>query len=151
MPLTLQETETKLVDAVTLRVSQQFPTLVPDLQIAAEDGIITASGSLSTHTERSRITQVIRNTPGVRAVVDRLDMPSAGLAADWMLAKNVAAELAESRHLDNGNIQVTVRGGIVVLDGTVRWNCSRISAGACIADLPGLKGVCNRLKLERES
>src|SRR3954447_5453002 len=68
--------------------------------------------------------------------------------SDHTLVNDALAVLTASGHMREGRIQVTVRGGIIVLDGTVRWHSVRMDAGACIEDLPGLQGVCNRLNLE---
>src|SRR4051812_41234360 len=118
---------------------------MPALHIDAEQGILTISGRVPNRSERCSITEMLRMIPGVRALVDHIDFGSARLFSDHRLAKDVVAALTANGHMGEGRIQVTVRGGIVVLDGTVRLHCMRMAAGACIGDLPGLQGVCNRL------
>ena len=148
MQPTLRNSDAELLSAATSKLSQSYSALMPGLHIDAEQGIVTISGRVSNRSERSSITQMLRTIPGVQAVVDHIDFGSAAFLSDHRLVKDALAVLTASGHMRDGRIQVTVRGGIVVLDGTVRWHSMRMAAGACIEDLPGLQGVCNRLNLE---
>jgi hypothetical protein len=147
MQPTLRHSDAELLSTATNRLSQSYSALMPGLHIDAEQGIVTISGRVSNRSERCSITQMLRTIPGVQAVVDHIDFGSAAFLSDHRLAKDALAALTASGHMREGQVQVTVRGGIVVLDGTVRWHSMRMAAGACIEDLPGLQGVCNRLNL----
>ena len=148
MQATLRNSDAELLSAATRRLSQSYSALMPALHIDAEQGIVTISGRVSNRSERCSITEMLRMIPGVQAVVDHIDFGSAGLFSDHRLAKDVVAALTANGHMGQGRIQVTVQAGIVLLDGTMRWQSMRMAAGACIEDLPGLQGVCNRLNLE---
>ena len=42
-------------------------------------------------------------------------------------------------------ITVTVRSGLVTLDGTVEWTFQKTAAGSAVMCLKGVKGVSNRI------
>lgn len=76
-------TDEQLVSAVRAALSQD-PTLrsvAPEIQVTANNGMITLNGSVPNPELRSSLLSLVRNTPGVTGVTDQLFMPSTAPAA----------------------------------------------------------------------
>ena len=151
MPSVLIDSDQKLIGDLTDQLAHCFRSLLPELHVCAEGGILTISGSVTCPSDHYAILAAARSVPGVQAVVDHLDLEPALLETDGILAKNAVDALTRQGYSPEGRILITVRGGMVILDGAVSWHCQRMAAGACVRSLPGVLGVCNRLELQAKS
>jgi hypothetical protein len=86
---------------------------------------------------------------GERGGSDRGDRPERFISNDDRLRQRVRARLARDRDLSAGGIDVSVRDGEVMLEGTVMTARARREAGE-LATLSGARYVVNRLHIRGE-
>lgn len=75
-------------------------------------------------------------------------LPHAGPARDAELLEACTCALARSEDVPATDVRVSVRDGVVTLDGVVRWVAERQSAEAAVRFLRGCRAVRNRLVVE---
>jgi osmotically-inducible protein OsmY len=71
-------------------------------------------------------------------------------ALDLVLAAKVRAVLSLSKRLDGAKINVGVEDGVVVLHGTVRNRRQEEVARDIAEDVPGIREVTSKLKMQSE-
>jgi osmotically-inducible protein OsmY len=69
-------------------------------------------------------------------------------ALDTEMAKAVVGALQRDTLVPDDQIAVTVNGGLVTLQGHVRWEYQRAAAVKAVHDIPGVSGVINGIVLE---
>jgi osmotically-inducible protein OsmY len=70
-------------------------------------------------------------------------------AADAELAKQVVHELSDLETFDPGAIEVSVREGIVTIEGTVASSAESILAGNTARSVDGVRAVTNHLEVSQ--
>ena len=74
---------------------------------------------------------------------DRITPPS-----NDHLQENVEARLKEDPHINDSEITVEVKEGVVILSGTVINDATRVRAETVVEDVPGVFEVHNHIVLE---
>jgi osmotically-inducible protein OsmY len=67
---------------------------------------------------------------------------------DEEIANEVLSALKWNWSVPNENVQVKVEDGWITLEGNVEWNYQREAAKNCVANLIGVKGVSNNIKVK---
>jgi BON domain len=140
----------KVLDTASDQLDPFSSSLPKGSRMSTEEGIITLTGFLADPQDRLTATEVARSVPGVRVIVDHINLDSALLLTDRAVAQNIVHALTMHGYFPDGNIAATVRDGMVLLDGSVPWNCQRRAVGACVRGIAGVQGICNRLELPSE-
>lgn len=118
--------------------------------IAAKDGIVTLTGTVSSYMEKQNAEQDAKSITGVKAVADELtiDLPGPHTRNDVDIAECALAGLKFNIAVPKDRVQVTVANGWVTLDGEVTWEYQRNAARSAVKYLMGVKGVTNLIKVE---
>ncbi|MBD9398458.1 MULTISPECIES: BON domain-containing protein [unclassified Pseudomonas] len=127
-----------------------------DIQVRAENGVVTLSGNAGAPAAKELAGDLVTNTEGVREVHNHLSINTAdsttaeaqNAAADaaasisdaWITNK-VTASFLYSRNLDALNIKVETREGFVRLSGTVLSNAEKRLAVETARNIRGVRGV----------
>jgi osmotically-inducible protein OsmY len=119
--------------------------------VAARDGVVTLTGSVSCYSQKQSAESAAKRVSGVRAVADELtvELPAEAMRSDAEIARSVVATLETyGGAIPSDDIQVTVDGGWVMLDGSVEWNYQRIAVESAIRHIGGVKGIIDRIVVE---
>jgi len=129
------------------------------IRVEARSGNVTLRGAVRTETERSDAASIAKSVEGVRSVENLLDIDS-GLAPKAQSSRSLgetiddAALLAKVRtalRLDKEtrplSLEVSVRGGTVVLAGRVPSEESREKVLERVASVSGVEKVDDRMRL----
>ena len=129
------------------------------IRVEARSGNVTLRGAVRTETERSDAASIAKSVEGVRSVENLLDIDS-GLAPQAQSSRSLgetiddAAVLAKVRtalRLDKEtrplSLEVSVRGGTVVLAGRVPSEESREKVLERVASVSGVEKVDDRMQL----
>ncbi len=117
---------------------------------SAEDGIVTLTGTVSLYQDKldaAKKVKKLANVSGVRndIVVEGETVP------DNQLQQKLAKQLAYDRvgYYDNAfnYVAVSVKDGVVTLNGDTVWDVPKDSALAIVARTPGVKDVVNDVKV----
>lgn len=113
---------------------------------SVEDGIVTLTGTVSLYQDKLDAAKKIKKLANVTGV--RNDIAVAGeTVPDGQLQQKLAKKLAYDRvgYYDNAfnYIALTVKDGVVTLNGDTLWDVPKDSALAIVARTPGVKDVVN--------
>ncbi|SDI67077.1 Osmotically-inducible protein OsmY, contains BON domain [Pseudomonas flavescens] len=127
-----------------------------DIQVRAENGVLSLSGTAGTPVAKELAGELATHTEGVREVHNHLSINTADSAAaeaqnaandaaasisDTWITRKVTSSFLYSRNLDSLNIKVDTREGFVSLSGTVLSNAEKRLAVETARNIRGVRGV----------
>ncbi len=132
-----------------------------DIDVDTANGVVTLRGSVDNDAERRQAVMMARNTEGVREVNDQLtvnatsrqtdtttDASRTGDAIDdaWITMK-VQSKFFLDPDIKGSAIDVTTKGGVVTLQGSVPTATQQKSAEQIAMETDGVRRVNNQLKV----
>jgi osmotically-inducible protein OsmY len=128
-----------------LQLSEEVPSHLID--VFANDGIVTLSGSVSNILAKERATELAETVKGVRAVVNDIEVNTV-VRPDDELKQDVTDALLYDPATDSYEITPDVNQGVVALEGTVdSWQEKKL-AGDVVKSVRGVMDVNNNLKID---
>jgi osmotically-inducible protein OsmY len=118
-----------------------------EIALLASDGVIALTGFVNTYGEKLAAEQAVKRVRGVRAVANDIHVRLLNERSDPDIAKDVVQALQSHTEVPR-SVTVTVRDGLVTLDGTVEWNYQRTAAESAVRHLKGVKGVSNAIYIK---
>lgn len=121
--------------------------------VAANNGIITLTGYVSSYPEKNNAVRAAKRVKGVTAVVDELDvtLPGTALRNDLDIAESALASLRFHSAVPHERLQLTVKDGYITLEGNVDWQYQRTAAENSVKFQIGVKGVNNLIAVKSSS
>jgi osmotically-inducible protein OsmY len=132
-----------------------------DIDVDTTNGVVTLRGAVDNEAERRQAVMMARNTEGVREVTDQLtvtgtprptgtrtDVSRAADAVDdaWITVK-VQSKFFLDPGIKGSAIDVTTKGGVVTLQGSVPTAAQQQSAEQIAMETDGVSRVNNQLKV----
>jgi osmotically-inducible protein OsmY len=110
--------------------------------VAVKEGIVTLSGRVPSYAEKQDAVEAAKRVYGVRAIVDELEvvLPGARERTDAEIAE-IAVRALRNNHSVPDDVTVTVRQGVVTLEGSVEWQYQKKAAENTVRHIRGVKGV----------
>jgi hyperosmotically inducible protein len=126
-----------------------------NLTVGVENGAVTIGGKVRDYPDRSSAIAIIETTPGVKNVVDEIDVAPVSLFDDDLrvrLARAIYSQPSLQRYaLDpQAPIRIVVENGQVELTGVVLNKGDRQIAYAQASSVPGVFSVKNNLMVASE-
>ena len=117
------------------------------IRATADGDVVTLTGTADCYARRLMAEDVARHVPGVRKVVDRIEIPIDGVYGwrDIDLFDAAYRLLAAHYLLSRRRIEVEANNGWLRLRGRVNNAFERVEAERAIASLPNLRGIRNDL------
>jgi osmotically-inducible protein OsmY len=143
----LWQTDGQLHEAVQRQLDWEPNINAEEIALLASDGVITLIGFVNTYGEKLAAEQAVKRVRGVRAVANDIHVRLLNERSDPDIAKDVVHALQSHTEVPR-SVTVTVRDGLVTLDGTVEWNYQRTAAESAVRHLKGVKGVSNAIYIE---
>jgi hyperosmotically inducible protein len=160
---------------ITMKIHSQF---VPDealedsnIDVDTAGGVVTLNGTVATAAGRARAVEIARKTDGVKSVNDKLQFApesartktgqepardTAGAAkaggrrvTDGWIKSKVYAQFLTEDALQDSDIDVDVKSGVVTLKGTVSGEAGHKRAVAIAKATDGVKSVNDSLKVAK--
>lgn len=131
--------ESQLLNRLDRRASAAIDVMVTN-------GVATLRGEVATLLAKHRAVEVAGIVRGVRAVVDLMTV-TPDPRPDALVRSNVESAIARSATAEADEIRVTVRSGVVELEGTVESMAERISAARAAASVAGVRDVRNSIAI----
>lgn len=116
-----------------------------EVDVRAEDGVVTLSGTVETVKEKRAAAQDARNTRGVRRVINNLKVRPPIELGEEEIARNVRNAILRDPFVDRREVEVEVDDGVAYLRGNVDSYFERAQAGDLAARTTGVTEVRNRL------
>lgn len=130
-------------------------TAFNNINIGVHNGVVTLSGTVYGPTDKDSALSLVSHTPGVRDVVDNLEVAPVSPMDDQLrlrLARTIYGDPQLQRYaLDPAKpIRITVVNGNVVLSGVVDSKMDKDVAGIRANSVPGVFKVVNDLQVAGE-
>jgi len=142
--------ESDLQRLVLSHIRQDPRTKETDVDVAADEGIVTLTGSVKTNAERIAVETVAKQERGVRAVANDLVVKPSRERSSTEIAIDVLKGLRSHIFLAAEDIRVIVRDGFVTLEGNVHQELQKMLAEAQVKSLRGIFGISNQLEVKPE-
>lgn len=143
---TLDRADAQLRDRVLLQLTHTRDLDAHDIGVRAHAGCVTLVGSVRSFPEKMAAAVAVKRLYGVRRIANELavrdDEPVSDAALEAMAANALAMRAGVAPP-----VTVQVKGGCVVLEGTVTWRYQQLAAETAVAYLPGVRSVDNRITL----
>lgn len=128
-----------------------------EIEVGEHDQTITLEGRVAREEEKAAATEVAKPVPGVKAVVNKLELDK-GLVQtltkkqDEVITGLVKERFARSATLKSANFEVKTEEGVVSISGAVRFQVIALEAAEAARQVPGVKAVkTDKVRLEGEN
>jgi len=119
-----------------------------DVTAHVDNGVVTLKGTVPTHGARSSAVTDTWMIDGVTSVEDQIDVelaPTVEIPTDAEIRNNIQNILSWNTDIDVMDIDVSVEGGIVTLEGTVDEYWKKWKAVELVSDVSGVIDVLDEM------
>ena len=115
--------------------------------VTTKDGVVALTGHVPTHTEKLNAEEATKRVHGVKAVANEIEVRPADhhLHDDEEIAAAAVHSLEWDGNVPDKRLQVTVRDGWLMLEGTVDQRFERNAAERAVRHLKGVRGLSNNI------
>lgn len=145
-----------LILAVKLMLLADSRLFHYEIEAGEDQQTVTLTGRVSSEEEKAAASDIARTVPGVKAVINKLDV-SKELAQtvtkkqDDLITQLIKERFGKSTTLKAANFEVKTEEGIVSLSGTVRFQVIALEAAEAARHVPGVRAVkTEKVRLEGE-
>ncbi|MGA2714890.1 MAG: BON domain-containing protein [Bryobacteraceae bacterium] len=141
----MNEKDRQLREAVARQLEWDPQVTSNDISVAATDHVITLTGFVHNYNEKYAAENAAKSVYGVKAVANDIEVKLKAARTDPEIARDVAHAIKLDVTVPDDGIKAAVQEGFVTLEGAVEWNFQRISVETCARNVPGVRGVMNRI------
>jgi osmotically-inducible protein OsmY len=142
----LWQTDSQLHDAVQRQLEWDPEIDARGIAVTASDGVVTLTGFIDGYATKLAAEQAVKRVRGVRAVANDLQVTIPNERTDPEIAKDAVHALRAHTSVPN-QVTVTVRDGLLTLEGSVEWMYQRAAAASAVMYLKGVRGVSNLIRI----
>jgi osmotically-inducible protein OsmY len=148
-----QQLRDKLSKQLTYYMVGYGTTAFDNINVGVKNGVVTLSGTVYGPYDKDSAVSIVENTPGVRDVVDDLQVAPVSPMDDQLrlrLARVIYGDPALQKYaLDPAKpIRITVVNGNVLLSGVVDSKMDKDIAGVRANSVPGVFKVVNNIQVQ---
>ena len=118
-----------------------------EVAIQERDGTVTLRGTVGSPRQRHAAAEVAAGVPGVEQVIDEMTVDPLDRVRDEELRGVALQALVANEDVPADWVDVTVDAGWLTLKGQVKHMADSDAAFAAVADLPGVGGITNEIKV----
>ncbi|HYR11576.1 MAG TPA: BON domain-containing protein [Longimicrobium sp.] len=120
-----------------------------EVGVTVHEGVVTLTGRIDSFAEKDAAQRAAQRVSGVKAVANDLDVmvPGTNWRDDTDIARAAVDALTWNHDVPADKVRLTVRNGLVTLEGEVDWQYQREAAFNTVAHLTGVNGVINSIEL----
>jgi osmotically-inducible protein OsmY len=119
-----------------------------DIAVAVKDGVVTLSGFVPSYWEKDEAEKAAKRVYGVRGVANDIDVRLFWERTDPEIARAAVHVLENNVNIPSDKITVTVKEGVVTLEGTVDWQYQKTLVESAIKKLKGVVGIKNKIDVK---
>jgi osmotically-inducible protein OsmY len=142
---TTRRSDTALAEAVA-NALRWHSALTPEaVQATVDQGWVVLSGAVTWQFQKTAAERAVQELHGVKGVTNGIIVQPKACAGD--VKAKIESAFKRSAEIDAQNVRVEVRGGVVILTGTVRSPGEREEAERAAWAAPGVTKVEDRLRV----
>ncbi len=128
-----------------------------EIEVEDDQQTVTLSGRVTSEEEKAAATEIAQTVHGVKTVISKIildkDLAKSLLKKqDEILTTLIKERFAKSATLKATNFEVKTEDGVVLLNGTVRFQVIALEAAETARQVPGVRAVnTEKIRLEGES
>lgn len=124
-----------------------------DIAVTVKNGVVTLAGFVRSYGDKFEAETATKRVRGVVGLANDIEvrLPEIDQKPDPEIARDAVAALKSELPVSWERIKVTVKGGVVTLEGEVEWNYQRDRAERAVRWLKGVKSVSNLIKLKPQT
>jgi osmotically-inducible protein OsmY len=124
-----------------------------EIGVTAKNGVITLSGTVDSYAKKINAERAAKNVLGVKAIAEEITVNygKSFTKNDTDIAKEVLESWKTNLSVPDKKVAVKVEDGWLTLEGEVEWYFQKETAGDALVNLPGVKGVNNRIAVNMNS
>jgi osmotically-inducible protein OsmY len=121
-----------------------------DIGVSVHEGVVTLSGFVDHYGDKFDAERTVKRVFGVKGLANDLEvkLPYAAQRPDPEIAEAAVHTLETVGSVPRGRIQVTVREGVVILEGEVDWKFQSMAAQDALRRLSGVRDVRNHITVK---
>jgi osmotically-inducible protein OsmY len=125
------------------------PSIDTNLTVTVNDGVVTLAGDVASLPERLAARQAAERVWGVKLVVDKTVVRSAGAtgATDTDIASAAGYMLSWCVDVPSNSVTIEISDRKLTLSGAVTWDFQREAAMRAVSYIRGIAGVTNRISI----
>lgn len=116
------------------------------VEVTSHEGTVLLKGTVLTEYERAHAAQLAGDVPGVKEVVNKINVVEP-LNADFSLAKTIRGNILRNPALNVSKLDVKVKDRHVVLMGFVGDPNQKQTTGRIVRDIEGVHSLTNKIRV----
>ncbi len=146
-PDTARRADEEIRDDVSREIDWEPSITSRDIAVKVLDGEVTLTGFVHSYPEKFEAERAAKSVFGVRSVANSIDVKPRVVRTDPEVARDVQHALELHAFVPDDAIKITVREGVVTLEGVVQWDYQRRSAESVVQGVSGVRAVINSLQV----
>lgn len=122
-----------------------------DIHIMTRSGQVTLIGKVDSNTKKNAAIETAKATKGVSSVVNQIEVPSSFEREDSELRSLIERRVSEIGLSMMEFINISIKNGIVKLEGVVRSKHKKAHAAGIVWELSGVKDLNNQIRIDAGS
>jgi osmotically-inducible protein OsmY len=139
-------TDSQLHDAVRRQLDDDPAVRAEDIAVIAAEGVVTLTGYVDSYAEKISAEETIKRVRGVRGIANDIEVRLRDQRTDPEMTKDAVRAL-ESHTGVPQSVTVTVRHGLMTLEGRVPWKYQKDAAESAVASVRGVRGITNLIQI----
>jgi osmotically-inducible protein OsmY len=144
--LAARRSDPALAEAVVNALRCHSAVPLDAIQACLTGGRVTLTGAVTWAFQKAAAEQAVQWLPGVKGVTNNIVVKPRASVED--VKARIAREFVQNAEIDAQKVRVEVRGGAVVLTGSVRSESERVQAEHAVWSAPGVTNLDDRLRVE---
>ena len=132
-----------LAEAVVNSIALHCAVPLDAIQATVADGQVALSGTVTWAFQKAAAERAVQRLPGVKSITNHIVVKPQASVED--VKARIAQAFQVNADIDAQNVRVEIRGGAVVLTGTVRSKSEREQAERAVWSAPGVTTLDDRL------
>lgn len=144
--------DVELRNDVMAQLASEPSLAAESIGVGVHDGIVTLSGHVGTHAQKTVAAKAAGRVPEARALALELDVQLSPehRRSDTEIAAAVWDALTTHALVPVEHVRVVVDKGWVTLAGDVEWRYERCSAEKALRELPGVVGISDLIEVKKK-
>lgn len=144
----LTMSDRKLLQAVLDEIRWDLDVGTAPIRVEVDGDVVILRGTVDSYEKKWAAEQAVRRVPGVRTIVNDIEVKPRDAVDDADLARAINEALERNPLVPHERITVTVRDGWVTLEGEVDYGFEREEAERTVRQIPGVVSVVDLITVK---